>query len=110
MLLPILLSIAAVAPEPADAPTAQTEMLGIDVPDEFEVGHQGRNASLQMVELVEPPETVETWSKLVTSVMFFDAAHRGVEPFYQQWRDHMGRSCAGMTDGVAKGRSTGCLP
>lgn len=107
MFLSVLLSIAAAAAQPADVPTAQTEMLGIDVPDEFEVGHKARNDTIQIMELVEPPETVENWSKLVTSLMFFNAAPRGAESFYKQWRDDMARSCSGMADNAQKGSVDG---
>lgn len=107
MFLSVLFSIAAATVQPADVATAQTEMLGIDVPDEFEVGHQARNDATQIMELVEPPETVENWSKLVTSLMFFDAAQRGVESVYKQWRDDMARSCSRMSNNVQKGTVDG---
>jgi hypothetical protein len=84
MFLSVVLSIAAATAQPAHVATAQTEMLGIDVPDEFEVGHQARNDASQIMELVEPPETLENWSTLVTSLMLFDAAQRGVDSFYKQ--------------------------
>ena len=89
MFLLVLLSAAAGAAQASDAPTAQTEMLAFSVPDEFDVGYQARNDATQVVELVEPPETVANWSKLVTSLMFFNAADRGLGSFYSQWRDQM---------------------
>ncbi|MBA2466381.1 MAG: hypothetical protein H0V46_02095 [Sphingomonas sp.] len=78
-------------------------MLGIDVPDEFEVGHQARNDALHLMELVDPPETVDTWSKLITSMLMFNAAERGVESFYAQWRDRLRSACTGMTETSVKG-------
>jgi hypothetical protein len=67
-------------------------MLGISVPDEFVVGHQARNATTEIVELVEPPETLDTWSKLITSLMFFNAAQAGLDTFYGRWREGLGRT------------------
>ncbi|WP_332811442.1 hypothetical protein [Sphingomonas sp.] len=107
MFLPIVLFAAAALAQAADAPTSRTEMLGINVPDEFEMGHQARNDTLQIMELVEPPETVETWSKLITSMMFFNAAHQGMDAFYGQWRDGLRAACEGITDTVVKGTVDG---
>jgi hypothetical protein len=107
MLLLVLLSMGAAAASPAKVSTAKTEMLSIDVPDEFEIGHQARNDTIQIMELVEPPETVENWSKLVTSLMFLNAAQRGTGPFYKQWRDNMARSCSGISDNVQNGTVDG---
>lgn len=104
MFVSVFLSLAAAV---AQAPEAQTEVLGIDVPDEFEIGYNARNDTMQIVELVEPPETVDTWSKLITSFMFFNAAETGLDSFYGPWRDVMRRSCAGITDGVVKGSVDG---
>lgn len=102
MFVPILLSVAAAMAQAPDEQTAQTEMLGIDVPEEFEVGYQARNDTTQIMELVEPPETVDSWSKLVTNLMFFNAAQGGLDSFYGQWRDNMRRSCTGMTNTMVK--------
>lgn len=107
MFLLVLLSAAAGVAQASDAPTAQTEMLAFSVPDEFGVGYQARNDATQIVELVEPPETVANWSKLVTSLMFFNAADRGLGSFYGQWRDRMRGSCPGITDRVIQGNVDG---
>lgn len=107
MLLPILLSVAPAMAQAPDEQTAQTEMLGIDVPDEFEVGYQARGDTTQIMELVEPPETVDSWSKLVTGLIFLNAAQRGLDSFYGQWRDNMRRSCAGMTNTMVRGSVDG---
>ncbi len=107
MFLPLLLAAAAALAPAERVSRAPTEMLGISVPDEFAVGYEARNGTTQIVELVEPPETVETWSKLVTSLMFFNAAQAGLDAFYGRWRDDLGRSCAGMTHRVIKGSVDG---
>ena len=98
---------AAAAIQPVEAPTAQTEMLGINVPDEFQIGNQARNEQLQIVELVQPPETVDNWSKLVTSLMFFNVAQVGLDAFYNQWRSQMRSACPRMTDTLVRGSVDG---
>ena len=107
MLLPVLLAMSAAALAPAGAPTAATEMMGIDVPDAFEVGHRARVGAVEIVELVEPPETMESWSRLVTSLMFFDAAKDGLEPFYERWRGRLRNTCAGLSDSAMRGSVDG---
>jgi hypothetical protein len=82
-------------------------MLGIDVPDEFQVGHQQRNDKIEIVELVEPPQTVENWSRLITSLMLFDAAQTGLDAFYNQWLDGLRKACPGMNDKVVRGSVDG---
>ena len=87
---------AAIAAQPA--PQASTEMLGIDVPDEFQVGNHQRNDTAEIIELVEPPETIDNWSKLVTSLMFFNAAQVGLKVYFSRWRDGLREGCPGMQD------------
>jgi hypothetical protein len=99
----LLMSMAALAP-----PTAQTEMLGIDVPDDFEVGYRARNQVLDMTEIVQPPETVETWTKLITLQLFYDGTRRQTAgSFYGQWRNSMRQVCVGMTETAIKGTVDG---
>lgn len=57
MLLPLLLA-ALPAGQAGAPPTADTEMLRIDVPDDFDIGYRARNGVQQMIEMVVPPETV----------------------------------------------------
>jgi hypothetical protein len=104
MFLPVFLA-AAVAAQPS--PTASTEMLGINVPDEFQIGNHQRNGEAEIIELVEPPETVDNWSKLVTSFIFFDGAQKGVDAFYARWRDGMRNGCPGIKDTSVRGSVDG---
>jgi hypothetical protein len=104
MFLSVLLAAAISA---QSAPTASTEMLGIDVPDEFQIGHHQRNDKVEIIELVEPPETVHNWSKLITSLMFFDAAETGLDAFYIRWRDGLRDGCPGMKDQTVRGSVDG---
>ncbi len=108
MLLTTLVFLASLPIQPADSTTAQTEMLGSDVPDEFKTGYHARNDAQEMTELVAAPETVENWSRLITLQMFFGAAPRvSAEGFYGQWRDSMRRACAGLTDTMVRGTVDG---
>jgi hypothetical protein len=91
------------AAQPAEAPTARTEILGLNVPDEFDVGRKASEESSQIMELVVPPETAETWSRRVTVMMVYNAADRGLEPFYEAWRDSLRSACPGLTDTLVKG-------
>lgn len=107
MLLPLLLA-ALSAGQAGSAPTAETEMLRIDVPDDFDIGYRARNDAQQMIEMVVPPETVEAWTTLITSQMFFNAARRpGLDGFYQTWRGSMYRACPGLTDTLIRGMVDG---
>ena len=105
MLTSFVLLFAPMAAAQSGVPaTAETEMLGVDVPDEFEVGYQARNDTQQMIELVDPPETVETWTRLITLQSFFGAAQKeSARTFYERWRAGMHRTCVGMTDAVFVG-------
>ena len=104
MLLSILLVAALAAQSPSNA---STEMLGIDVPDEFQVGHHQRNEKTEIIELVTPPETVDNWSRLITSLMLFDAAPYGLNAFYASWQDNMRDACPGMKDKMTRGSVDG---
>lgn len=106
-LLYLLLWAVAPAVQPNDVPMAQTEMLGVDVPDEFQVGNHRRNDQAEIMELVQPPETVDNWSKLITSLMFFNAASNGLDSFYTAWRAKMRSACVGMTDSFTRGSVDG---
>lgn len=107
MLLPLLLA-ALSAGQAGSAPTADTEMLRIDVPDAFDIGYRARNDAQQIIEMVVPPETVEAWTTLITSQMFFNAARRtSLDGFYQTWRGSMHRACPGLTDTLIRGMVEG---
>lgn len=107
--MPLPLLLVALPAGQADAPpTAQSEMLRIDVPDDFEIGYRARNDAQQMIEMVVPPETVEGWTTLITTQMFFNAARRpGLEAFYRTWRGNMYRACPGLIDTLIRGTVDG---
>ncbi|HYU95996.1 MAG TPA: hypothetical protein VE989_07515 [Sphingomicrobium sp.] len=88
--------------------TAQTEMLGVNVPDDFAIGYQARNDLLDMKEVVQPPETVDNWTKLITLQLIYGGARRqSADAFYRRWQQDMRRACAGMTDTLVKGSVDG---
>jgi hypothetical protein len=83
-------------------------MLAANVPDEFTVGYQARTDSQQIIEFVDPPETVEAWSRLITLQLFFHAAEEGsLERFYGSWRNSLHAACPGMTDTMVRGSVDG---
>ena len=100
MSLPLFLLAMALAPAPG---AVQTEMLGTDVPDSFIAGNHVRNALGEIIELVQPPETVNDWSKLITLQTFFGKAQIGLDTYYGRWRDGMRRACPGLTDAPMRG-------
>lgn len=102
MLLSVALAITLAAQS-----TAATEMLGIAVPDEFQVGNRQRDEHTEIIELVQPPETVDDWSRLITSLMFFNASSTGLDIFYGQWRDQMRASCPGLIETDVRGAVDG---
>ena len=102
-----LLVLLAAAMAAQSTPTSSTEMLGIDVPDEFQVGNHQRDDKNEIMELVEPPETVDNWSKLITSLMFFDRAKAGLDTFYARWRDSLRSACPGLMDKSVRGNVDG---
>jgi hypothetical protein len=104
----LLLFLAALAGESMGPATAATEMLGTDAPDEFEIGYQTRSDTQSIIELVDPPETVQDWSRLITLQLFYNAAQTpGLETYFSRWRDAMKGSCVGMTDTVERGTVDG---
>jgi len=100
-----LLLATALAAQPS---TAATEMLGTDVPNNFEVGYRAENAEQEIIEVVEPPETVENWTKLVTLQLFRGKGGPGAgEDFYGIWRNLMRNSCPGLTESSIRGTVDG---
>jgi hypothetical protein len=91
--------------QPVAATTS--EILAVDLPDEFQVGHHQRNEKAEIIELMVPPETVENWSTLVTSLMFFGAAKTGLDAFYVGWRNGLRDKCPGLTDETVRGNVDG---
>ena len=112
MILPILTAIAAAAAAPGAAPpaTARTEMLGIDAPDSFTVGDRARADGVEIIELVEAPETVQNWTRLVTLLLFRGAAERtDLDAFWARWRQSLAANCRGMRDSFVRGTVDGRL-
>lgn len=103
----MFLSVLVAAAMAQGAPSASTEMLGINVPDQFQIGNRQRNDKVEIMELVEPPETVDNWSRMITSIMMFNAAQGGLDKFYSLWRDRMRAACPGIKDRLSKGSVDG---
>jgi hypothetical protein len=106
-LLPLVILTTGAADDAPAGQTAQTEVLGVDIPDEFTLGKQTRNNDMQMLEIVDPPETIDNWTKLVTlQVLFGSAVRSSNENFYSGWLDAFRLSCPGPTE-VVKGTVDG---
>jgi hypothetical protein len=87
--------------------TVSTEMLGIDAPDEFQVANHQRSDKAEIIELVEPPETVDDWSSLITSLMIFGGAEGGMDGYYSRWLGDMRNACPKLTDDFVHGAVDG---
>lgn len=96
------------------AAAAGAEMLGLNTPDQFKVGYQDQNGRMRIVELVEPPETVENWTRLVTALSLFGAAQKTtLGDFEANWSGGLRSDCpkalikavAGSVDGRPARRS-----
>lgn len=88
-------------------PVVSTEILGVNVPDEFQIGNHKRNDHGEIIELVDPPETVDNWSRLITELAFFRGAQVGSDVFYDRWLTAMRRACPNMKDTLLRGTVDG---
>jgi hypothetical protein len=96
-MISILLALAApdAAPPP---PIVQEQAISFDVPDAFKPGWHQHNDRIDMIEFVVPPETVETWTRMVTSQVLTGAALRiDLEDFYTNWRRGLAANCPQLT-------------
>lgn len=99
MALLLSLALASMLATAAQPITAEREMLAIDVPDNFRIANQQRNTVSELQEIVQFPETVENWTKLVTNIIGFgDAKKVTVEQFYTDWRAKLVLGCPGMSE------------
>ena len=103
----VLSAFVAAAVAAQSPPITSTQILGVDVPDDFQIGNHQRNDRTEIIEIVEPPETVENWSKLVTELAFFRTAQIGSEVFYEHWLNAMRRACPNMKDSLIRGSVDG---
>ncbi|WP_108658324.1 hypothetical protein [Acuticoccus kandeliae] len=79
-------------------------MLGLDAPDAFKVGYHARKGDVEIIELVLPPETVETWTQLITLLMFYDTARaRDADGYYADWRKVLREGCPAVTERATRG-------
>lgn len=98
-MLLLALTIAALAtPAPSTPVTADTEILGIDPPDAFEIGSHQRDATEELTEMVVPPETVETWRNQMISLVLLrgGASLPGADAYHASWLKHLAATCPGM--------------
>jgi hypothetical protein len=94
---------AAVVMAAQSAPSSSTEMLGMDAPASFQIVNHRRNDKVELTELVEPPDTAENWSKILTIMVFFGIPQTGLDKFESQWHDVLRGGCPAMTVTVVQG-------
>jgi hypothetical protein len=83
---------------------AGAEMFGLNTPDEFKVGYQDRNAQTQIVELVEPSDTVENWKRLVTALTYFNiSSSMDISAYQESWSKRLKAGCPAVTIAVVAG-------
>ena len=93
-----LLLLATTPAAAQNSATARTEILRTDVPDEFEVGFDAQNQDQAIIELVRPPETVNSWTTLITLQLFYDRTQDGaMNTFHDWWSQSMQRACPGSS-------------
>lgn len=89
-----LATVCVLAPLLLPAVAAGAELLGLNTPDQFKVGYQDQNDRMRIVELVEPPETVENWTRLITALSLFGVAGKAtVGDFEANWSGGLKRDC-----------------
>jgi S1-C subfamily serine protease len=91
------------SPQPLVSQAAQSETLGINPPAGFKVIHHERDDSVEDFKLIQPPETAKTWSRRITSEMYFDVRHTPLDEHVVFWRNLIARFCTGLTDASVKG-------
>lgn len=89
-------------------PTAETDGLSIDVPAAFKVANQSHSENVNLVEIIRPPETLETWSQLISVATVMHASESTtLSQFYPLWRDGYRDTCPGPNETVVRGTVDG---
>ena len=109
MNLPMMLLLMFVAAaQGRHTPTAETEGLSVDAPDSFVVANQGATGALNLIEMVRPPETLETWSQMISVATLSNASQSTtVKQFYPIWRQGYRETCPGPRETVVNGTVDG---
>jgi len=110
MQLPVILlsALALASSQGVRTPTAETEGISVDAPATFVVGNRSNDGRINLVELVRPPETVDTWSELISVVTIMHATEgTTLNEFYPMWRDGYRGTCPGPNEAVARGTVDG---
>jgi hypothetical protein len=106
----VMLSFLVVASQGVQTPTAETEGLSIEAPASFVVGHRDNDDTINVVELVKPPETVDSWSQLISVATIMHASETStLARFYAMWRDQYRETCPGPNETVVRGTVDGRL-
>lgn len=104
----ILLSAIALVSQGVRTPTAETEGVSVDAPSAFIVANRSNNGQMNLIEMVRPPETVDSWSQLISVATVMHATEgTTLSQFYPMWRDDYRATCPGPNETVTKGTVDG---
>jgi hypothetical protein len=104
--LAAMLLIIASPAQPTPIPP-EAEMFRHMVPPGHYIGYQLGDRQLQLKELVERPETVDNWTRLITDQIFFGQADQAGERFTRGWLGRLREACPAMTSATIKGTVDG---
>ena len=77
------------------ATTPPSDTMDLTVPPDFKVGFQGRAKADAITEFVRPPETVDNWTTLITTINFFGGGSVAVDSALTKFQDGLVHSCPG---------------
>jgi hypothetical protein len=86
-------------PMHAAAADVTNETLLQPLPSGFKQGWATSRDGMDMSEFVIPPETVEKWSRLITTQVFHGKGDTPSSVFIQGWGGRMSAACPGLTHG-----------
>ncbi len=67
------------------------------MPEGFKQGWSTSHDGMDMAEFVAAHETVDTWTRLITTQIFHGKGEMPSGAFLQQWGGRMGNACPGLT-------------
>lgn len=91
-----LVSVAGIAQE------LEGENLLQGMPGGYKVGYQVRQGDMLLVEMVPENETVEDWSEMLTTQIFYGGLPVTTDVFYQRMASHWKKACNNADDQLIK--------
>lgn len=100
---PLLIALA-MAGAPAARAATISETLSFDPFDAFQIAYRTKNAQQETIYLVEPPATLQRWSRMLTAISFRGRAHSEALPsFYSGWLSQLKAACPGIVGAPVDG-------